>query len=65
MLESISMEEFLDIRGTEERKEGRAEERERINMLNKRLKEDGRIDDLLNSIDDKQLQDHLLAEFNL
>ena len=45
--------------------EGRAEERERINMLIKQLSELGRIEDLVRSTTDEAFQQQLLKEFNL
>ncbi len=49
----------------EERKEAKAEERSVMNSLNKRLMEDGRMDDLRRSFDDEKYQESLLAEYGL
>jgi len=44
---------------------GMATGTDRINTLNQRLKADGRVDDLMRAIDDKNYQEQLLKEYNL
>lgn len=46
-------------------KRGRKAELERINTLNRRLQEDGRMDDLIKSITDGTFQRKLLSEYSL
>ncbi len=44
---------------------GRTEEKDRINLLNKKLREDGRIQDLFRSLDEPAFQEQLLKEYNI
>ena len=64
-LVQVTLEHMLKDKEQRDIEKGRAEERERINMLNKRLSEVGRIDDLIKSTTDADFQQQLLAEFNL
>ena len=65
MLENITMEEFLDIRGAEEREEGRLEGENRRDNLYKALKATNRLNEFEESIDNSELRKKLYEEFNL
>lgn len=51
--------------GRKGERRGLREGKKILNMLNQRLKEDGRIDELLASIDDTKLQNKLLKEYGI
>ena len=57
----MTLEEYADAKA----KVAVNEFRDSINELNRRLIEDGRQDELIASTTDKELQDKLLAEYNL
>ena len=47
------------------RDEGKEEGKNRINLLNQKLMEEGRLEDLKQSIQDKEYQQQLLKEYNM
>ena len=65
LFEEFTQEEMNEIYERNGYEKGCAEERERINMLNKQLFEIGRIEDLVRSTTDEAFQQQLLKEFNL
>ena len=49
----------------EDKEEGKEEGKNRINLLNQKLMEEGRLEDLKQSIQDKEYQQQLLKEYNI
>lgn len=49
----------------EGREQGKEEGKNRINLLNQKLMEEGRLEDLMQSIQDKEYQQQLLKEYNM
>ena len=69
LYDDISIEDFAQIRGEERWEDGRQygceEMQNRINQLNALLIEEGRIEDLKKSTEDKNYQEDLLKEYQL
>lgn len=59
------MEDALEVCGEENFEKGMEKGTDKINTLNQRLKADGRVDDLMRAIDDKEYQLQLLKEYDL
>jgi len=62
---SLAIEEMIQDGKREGKREGERAGRLQINRLNKRLKAEGRVEDLMRSIDDAKFQRKLLREYGL